>query len=317
MPSDSNPRVAIIVLTMNNYDDTKECLVSLQKVRYPNFDVVVVDNGSVDDSYARLKREFPEVSMVASKENLGFAGGNNLGIEHALRCDPDYMVLLNNDTFVDPYFLNNLVQVAESDPRIGILGAKIFYASEPQKIWYAGGSVKYLRGLCLHLGQDRMDQDGEFSRVADTEFVTGCLMMVRSSILSKIGLLDDRLFLYWEDTDFSMRVQKAGFRCVFVPTAHAWHKISRTSGERSPLTLYYTTRNHLIWVKGHVPYPYKPIALPLAFVRKLLKAAGLTFQNRASAVAVLTGIRDFVFGIYGAPSCKLQGESRGPIAMRQ
>jgi GT2 family glycosyltransferase len=301
MSLDHEPKVSIILLNLNNYGDTRDCLNSLQKVQYPNFEVVVVDNGSSDDSCVRLQTEFPGVGLIASKENLGFAGGNNLGIESALRRGADYVLLLNNDTFVDLGFLRNLVQVAETDPQIGILAAKIFYASDPRRIWYAGGCVKYLSGLCLHLGLNELDQDGRFSRVADTEFISGCVMMVRSSILREIGLLDERLFIYWEDADFCMRARKAGYRCVFVPMARVWHKISRTCGEQSPFTLQLTTRNHLIWVRKHIPFPYRSIALPLAFARKLMKAAKLIFQNRDSAAAVWAGILDFVFGVYGPP----------------
>jgi hypothetical protein len=309
MPLKPEPKVSIILLNLNNYNDTRDCLASLQKVWYSNFDVVVVDNGSSDDSCLRLTRQFPSVHFVASKENLGFAGGNNLGIKSALQGGPDYVLLLNNDTIVDPSFLHNLVQVAETDPQIGILGAKIFYESEPQKIWYAGGRVKYLSGLCVHLGLDQLDQDGQFSEVADTEFISGCVMMVRSSMLSKVGLLDDRLFVYWEDADFCMRARKAGYRCVFVPMARVWHKISRTCGQQSPFTLHLTTRNHLIWVKKHIPYPYKPIVLPLAFTRKLIKAARLFFHDRGSAAAVWTGILDFVFEVYGPPQLERRPEA--------
>jgi GT2 family glycosyltransferase len=309
MLNQSRPKVTIVLLNLNGYRDTRECLVSLQQVQYPNFDVVVVDNGSSDDSSARLQKEFPEAKLLRSQENLGFSGGNNLGIEHALGNATDYVLLLNNDTVVDPNFLNYLVQVGESDPRIGILGPKIFYSSEPQRIWYAGGYVKYGIGACRHLGQDQLDQEGKFSRVEDTEFITGCAMMIKSVVLREIGLLDSRFFIYWEDADFCMRARNSGYRLVFVPMALVWHKVSRTCGVESPFTLYLTTRNHLIWVAKHVPFPYKPVALAWAFAKKLLKAALLALKNRDSAAAVWAGIWAFLFRVYGPPR-----EDRPPAA---
>ena len=301
MLNQSSPRVSIVLLNLNGYQDTQDCIESLRRVQYTNFDVIVVDNGSSDDSFPRLQKEFPEAKLVRSEENLGFSGGSNLGIQHALDNGADYVLLLNNDTVVDADFLSHLVQVGESDPRIGILGAKIFYYSEPKRIWYAGGYVKCGIGACRHLGQDQLDQEGKFSRVEDTEFITGCAMMIKSSLLREIGLLDSKLFAYWEDSDFCMRARNAGNRLVFVPTALVWHKVSQTSGVESPFTLYLTTRNQLAWVTKHVPFPYKSVALAWTFVKKLLKAALLALKNRDSAAAVCAGIWAFLFRVYGPP----------------
>jgi GT2 family glycosyltransferase len=295
------PKVSIVLLNLNGYRDTHDCLESLRHVRYPNFDVILVDNASSDDSVLRLQKEFPEVKLLRSRENLGFSGGNNLGIENALDSNADYVLLLNNDTTVDPDFLGELVEVGQSDPRIGILGPKIFHYSDPKRIWYAGGYVKYGIGACRHLGQDQLDQEGKFARVEDTGFVTGCAMLIKSSLFREIGLLDPKLFLYWEDSDFCMRAKKVRNRLIFVPNAFVWHKISRTCGPESPFTLYLITRNQLAWVTKHVPFPYKPGALAWAFMKKLLKTAQLTLKDRASAVAVLAGIWAYLCGIYGPP----------------
>jgi GT2 family glycosyltransferase len=301
MQDRSKPKVSIILLNLNGYDDTRDCLVSLRRVQYANFEVTVVDNGSDDDSFTRLQTEFPEIRLLGSKENLGFTGGNNLGIEDALCRDAAYILLLNNDTVVDPDFLTHLVQVGESDPRIGILGPKIFYASEPQRIWFAGGYVRYGTGACGHLGHDQLDQDGKFSRIADTPFITGCALLVKSTVLREVGLLDLGLFVYWEDADFCMRAQKAGYRCVFVPMARVWHKISQTCGLESSFTLYLGTRNQLAWTAKHIPFPYKPGALAFVFMKKFLRMGLLVFKNRDSAAAVWAGIWDFLVRAYGPP----------------
>jgi len=301
MPGGSGPRVSIILLNLNGYADTRECLESLERVQYPNFDVIVVDNGSSDGSGARLETEFPAIHLLRSKENIGFTGGNNLGIERALQQGAAYVLLLNNDTLVDPDFLRELVRAGETNPGIGILGPKIFYASDPQRIWYAGGDVKYGRGSCDHVGKDELDGDGKFSSTEDTDFITGCAMMIKSSVLREIGLLDDRLFIYWEDNDFCMRARRAGHRCVFVPTALVWHKISQTCGLQSAFTLYLSTRNQLAWIAKHVPYPYKPVTLTYTLGRKLVRALLLAFNRRDLAAAVCAGIWDFFFCRYGPP----------------
>lgn len=308
LAEEPRPRVSIILLNLNGYQDTRDCLESLQQVAYPNFDVIVVDNGSSDDSSARLQKEFPSIKLLGSKENLGFTGGNNLGIEHVLANGAAYVLLLNNDTVVDERFLDELVRVGETSPRIGILGPKIFYASEPQRIWYAGGRVKYGRGSCDHVGKDQLDSDVSFSSTETTDFITGCAMMIKSEVFRNIGLLDSKLFIYWEDNDFCMRARHAGYSCVFVPTARVWHKISRTCGLQSAFTLYLSTRNQLTWIAKHVPFPYKPFTLAYALLRKLFKMTLLVFSRPESASAIWSGIWAFFVGTYGPPQKKRQPE---------
>jgi GT2 family glycosyltransferase len=268
-------------------------------VEYGNFEVIVVDNGSTDDSGMRLRREFPDGKFLRCEQNLGFTGGNNLGMKEALEDGADYVLLLNNDTLVDPSFLKHLVRVAESDSRIGIVGPKIFYASEPQRIWYAGGSITYAG--CVHFGKDQIDQNDKFSRIEDTGFITGCAMMVKAKVLREIGLLDDKLFVYHEDSEFCMRARAAGYRFVFVPTAHIWHKISQTCGLESPFTLYLSTRNQLNLVAKHVPFPYKPLALAFTVGKKIARMAIFSLKRPDAAKAVGAGIWDFLHGTYGPP----------------
>jgi len=295
------PRVSIIILNLNGYSDTRDCLESLRHVQYPNFDVFVLDNGSSDNSADRLQVEFPSAKVLRSKDNRGFAGGNNLAIKEAVLNGAAYVLLLNNDTIVDSDILTHLVAAGEDNSQVGILGPKILYYSEPQRIWYAGGIVKYATGICQHVGLDEIDQDSKFCCVEDTQFVTGCAMMIKSRILQEIGLLDDGLFAYWEDADFCMRAQIAGYHCIFVPMARVWHKISQTAGSASPFTFYLTTRNHLTWITRHIPFPYKAIALPLTLVRKIAKMLLLVLESPESAVAVWTGIVGFIFQTSGVP----------------
>lgn len=295
-----SPKVTIILLNLNGYEDTRDCLRSLTNVRYTNFDVIVVDNGSTDGSGVRIEQEFPRVRVIHNFENRGFAGGNNIAIEAALQQQAAYVLLLNNDTFVDPAFLSRLVECGESDPEIGILGPKIFYASEPTRIWSAGVYVKYGVGMALCRGMDEIDQ-GQFNDIEDTPCIVGCALLIKSEVLQDIGLLDPRLFVYWEDSDFCMRAQKAGYRCTFVPNALVWHKVTRTCGSGSAFTIYLFARNRLVWIKRHVPFPYKPWALALALARMTASALKRSLKGQYSAAPLWAAIRDFLLGVYGPP----------------
>jgi GT2 family glycosyltransferase len=314
MSHERRPKVSIVVLNLNGYEDTCDCIESLRGVQYPNFDVTLVDNGSSDDSADCLKTKFPEIKLIRSDENLGFTGGNNLGIQEALSRGADYVLLLNNDTIVDPNFLGHLIEVGETDSRIGILGPKILYAAEPQRIWFAGGYVRYSTGTCGHLGHDQIDRDGKFSSVEDTGWVSGCGLLIKSAVLREVGPLDPRLFIYWEDVDLCMRVSQAGYRCVFVPMARIWHKVSRTCGLKSSFTLYLGTRNQLALVAKRIPFPYKPGALALVLAKKLGVAGLLSFKSRDSATAVWGGIWAFLLHEYGPPGKERLMRRRGDCA---
>lgn len=295
------PKVSIVLLNLNGYVDTSDCIQSLEQIDYPNYEIIVVDNGSSDGSGERVAIEFPAVRMIVSENNLGFTGGNNLGTRHALERGADYVLLLNNDTVVDPGFLSHMVDVAEHDPAIGLVGPKIFYFSEPKRIWYAGGDVNLAAGSCNHVGKDKIDDGRRFSKVSDTGFITGCAFLVKASVLREIGLLDDKLFVYWEDTDFCERARKRGYRRVFVPQSHVWHKVSRTCGKDSYFTIYLSTRNQLNWVATHAPYPLKPFAIGYTFGKKIARMVKQGIKNKESGSAVALGMWHFLMGIYGPP----------------
>jgi GT2 family glycosyltransferase len=303
------PKVSVLLLNLNGYRDTRDCLESLRQVTYSNFDVRVVDNGSADDSAERLLQEFPDVTFLHSQQNLGFTGGNNLGIEEALRHGADYVLLLNNDTVVDPVFLSLLVEMAETDAKIGVVGPKIYYASDRKRIWYAGGLANYWG--CHHFGLDELEIDERFSRAGETGFISGCAMLVKSRVFAEVGLLDDKLFSYHEDTDFCMRARKAGYRCVFVPAGVVWHKISQTAGQESAFTFYLSTRNQLAWIANHVAFPYRPAVLAYTLTKKLAKMVLVGSRSWRSGAAVWAGLWAFLRGEYGPPpeGCKPKSQS--------
>ena len=255
-----SPKVSIIILNWNSYEVTRDCLASLEKVDFPNREVVLVDNGSHDGSADRLAREFPAVRIIRNEQNLGFTGGNNVGIRDALERSPDYLLLLNNDTVVAPNFLSELVKVAETDKRIGLLNPKIYYFEPPDRIWYAGGIRKPWRVFPLHLGLRKRD-DGSYNQTREVSFITGCALMIKAVVVRQIGLLDEVFFLTFEDADWSMRASRAGFKQFYVPASVIWHKDSYVTKKSigNAGRNFYTMRNTVLFARKYLQSRYWPL----------------------------------------------------------
>ncbi len=248
-------KIAIIILNWNGKDDTLECLESVQRIDYPNFDVIVVDNGSKDDSVKAFRNKFPEVTVLETGENQGFAGGNNVGMRYALRNGADYILLLNNDTIVDSQLLKNFINASVLVQQAGIFGAKIYYYSEPNKIWYAGARWVNEISHFLHVGQGCIDNGQDFSSIVETDYACGCALFAKADMLNKIGFLDEKFFLTFEETDLCYRARRAGFKSYFVPEAKVWHKVSTSfGGEGSVLFNYFLMRNRLLWAEKNLPF---------------------------------------------------------------
>lgn len=243
------PRVEIIVLNWNGGETTLSCLGSLARLDYPAFEVVVVDNGSTDGSVHAIGERFPEVILIENEKNLGFTGGNNVGLSRALAVGLDYALLLNNDTEVAPDLLHLLIEAFEADPVIGIAGPTIYYYNQPDVIWSAGGAIDWRQGRTRMVGLDEREV-GQFGQEPrEVDFVTGCALLVKRTVLEKVGLLDERFFAYYEETEWCVRARRAGFKSVHVPRAHIWHKISPVTQADSPRVHYYMTRNRLLFLK--------------------------------------------------------------------
>ena len=249
----SNFKVSIIIVNWNGFQDTKECLESLKLLIYKNFDIIVVDNGSTDNSVENLKKNFSNIILLEAGKNLGFAGGNNFGIKYALEHGADYVLLLNNDTVVDKHLLNHLISTSIGLGRDSILGAKIYYHKEPKRIWYAGARWVKSKSGFIHEGQNIIDDGTIFNSIRETEYICGCVLFVSANVLKKVGLLDDLYFLTFEETDFCFRARKMGIYCYLVPDAKVWHKVSISfGGENSSLFQYYAMRNKLLWAEKHL-----------------------------------------------------------------
>jgi len=243
------PRVAIVVLNWNGRDDTLDCLASLSRLDYPAYEVVVVDNCSCDDSAIIIHAAYPHVTLITTGDNLGYVGGNNVGLEHAKAIGADYALLLNNDTEVAPNFLSLLVETAEENPAVGIVGPMIYYFDHPDVIWSAGGGIDWGQGNTWMMGLNEEDQGQFGKKPRPVDFVTGCALLVKMSLVEHVGLLDPRFFAYYEETEWCVRTARAGFKILHVPQAKIWHKISPAVREASPQVHYYMTRNRLLFLK--------------------------------------------------------------------
>lgn len=226
-----NCSVAIIILNWNGKEDTLECLESVFRLDYPNFEVIVVDNGSSDGSVEAVRDAYPQATLIENGANLGFSGGNNVGIRYALERGAEYVWLLNNDTTVEPDSLRSLVACAEAHPKVGMLSPVIYYYDEPEAVWFAGGVIDWRTGRTNHLCVP-----GAFS-AADSEerYICGCAILIKRKTIERIGVLDERFSpAFYEDTDWSVRCVEKGFQLAIAKDAKIFHKGSvSTGGSRS------------------------------------------------------------------------------------
>ena len=223
------PLTYIIVLNWNGKDDTLECLASLRHAAHPRVCIVVVDNGSEDGSQEAIRRSHPEVALLETGSNLRFAGGNNAGIRYALEKGAEQIMLLNNDTTVDPEFLGAMTGALQSSADTGIVAPRILYSADPARLWYAGGEISFWTGTMRHRGIREPD-DGRFDIPCETGYASGCCLLAKRRTVEKIGLLDESYFMYSEDADWCLRARRAGFRVMYEPRARVWHKVSVSAG---------------------------------------------------------------------------------------
>jgi GT2 family glycosyltransferase len=248
----ASPQVAIVIVNWNGFDDTAACLQSLQEIDYENYSVTVVDNGSSDNSQARLQKRFPGHSIVQAGSNLGFAAGSNLGMRPALAHSADYLLLLNNDTRVHPQFLSRLVAIGESDDRIGITGARIEEMARPGRIWALGGMFNVNTGAATHFQSEE-----QFARASASLqppwylYVPGCVMLIKKKCLQDTGFLTERFFHLAEDVEFCVRAQRRSWTLGVAGEAIVFHKGSASMTKFSPVYNYYEQRNRLYLIRQY------------------------------------------------------------------
>lgn len=244
-----HPLVSIITVNYDHPEVTCLLLASLRKISYPNIEIIVVDNASPKDDPAIIVQSYPEVVFIQSKENLGFAGGNNIGIR---RAKGKYILLLNNDTEVDPGFLEPLVEKFEGNPAIGAISPKIKFFDEPDVLQFTGQAPinpYTIRSYGYGFGQK---DKGQFDSDAITNFVHGAAMMIPMEVIRKTGLMAECYFLYYEELDWGARIRRSGYELWYVHNSTIWHKESTSTGRLSPFKTYYMNRARLLYLRRNV-----------------------------------------------------------------
>lgn len=245
-------KISIIIVNWNGKEDTLECLASISSIKYADYEVVLVDNGSHDDSVRAIKNNFPRAIVIETKENLGFAGANNIGIAKAIERDSAYVFLLNNDTTVEPDILQTLYDTSQSLKDKALIGCKILYYSYSDLIWFAGGRWDNINLRFEHVRIGKMDNK-KSSYTVGTDYVCGCALFSSVKLIQDVGIFDERFFLTFEDTDLCYRARKKGYQLCVVQNAKVFHKVSTSfGGENSDLFNYYMTRNFLLWAEKHL-----------------------------------------------------------------
>jgi len=254
----NQPKVSIITLNWNGLEDTIECLESIKKITYPNYEVIVVDNGSEGNDAQVLEENFGDyIHLIKKGKNYGFAGGANIGIGYALNnSNHDYLLLLDNDTVVDPEFLTEMVKVAEADPAIGIAGAMIYYYDQPERLQFVSGRTDFWLGDIIGmswidrvLGRKKIDR-GQYDSIKETEQIGFWSALIKRKVVESISLLDEEYFFTWEVPDYCLRTWEAGYKIVYVPKARVWHKW-QTAKKLDGFIEYYNPRNRFRFMKQY------------------------------------------------------------------
>lgn len=244
----SYPKVFIVILNYNGQAVLHNCLRSVFKIDYPNFEVIVVDNDSRDESFVSARACFSKARFIKNEVNLGFAAGNNVGIRFALEKMADFVLLLNNDTEIEPSIIKNLLVAFDSDKQIGIASPVILH-HRTHHIWFAGGVLNWPLMKTHHLTKIQNTYQHY-----DTGFVSGCAMMIKKEVFKKSGLLDEDFFLYWEDADFSLRAQRAGFKTVVIPQKMVYH--FEQSEDHKLNKIYWLVLSGLLFFQKNTFFPF-------------------------------------------------------------
>jgi len=286
------PRVAAIVVNYNGRDITLQAVRSLQGMSYPAFDLIVLDNASTDGSPEALARKFPNLKQLRVEINRGSASGYAAGFRWAFENGYDYVLLLNNDIEVEPDLLDRLVEVAESDPKIGVVGPKCYFHGDRERLWSTGGILRFRESITRERGYGEIDH-GQYDRDAEVDYINGCAILIKKEAAEAAGMWDAIFYICVDDADFCTRVKRKGFRCVYVHRAVLYHMVAYTTGGYSPGRNFQFGRSSAIYARRYArPWnwltflAFSAAAVIVGFLRELPKG------NQKAALAKWEGIRE-------------------------
>lgn len=285
-------KVAIILVNYNGEKYNIECIESIKKSSYKNYQIYFIDNKSSDNSVDQIKKKkYSNMTIIENKKNMGFSEGNNIGIKKANLDGCQFILLLNNDTSIKENMIENLIKTSY-DNELAVVAPKIYYYDNKEIIWSAGGGIDWNKGLPIQYGINQADSI-EYSKMKEIEFATGCCMLIPMQVINKIGLMSKEYFLYYEDTDYSMKIQNAGFKLLYQPSAMMYHKVSAsTGGEESKLYIYYMSRNRMIFNKKYNK-KYK-LAKLYMYVTLYIKSVFWILKGKKNKLEMVKlGMKDF------------------------
>lgn len=283
-------KIAVILVNYYGMKDTDECIRSIRQSDM-KADIVVVDNSCGSEEAALLQKAHLDVTVIANRENIGFAAANNAGIRWAMERDYEYVMLLNNDTVIEPDMIRFLVGKADQGT---VAVPAMYYASQPDALWYGGGSISRWLGKSRHL-QLRTERT--------VTYATGCCMMLHRDIIMNVGMLDKRYFMYCEDLEYSLRLAENHVSILYVPEAKLFHKVGKSSGgPQSPLSNYYLTRNRLHCIREHRSY-FRPTAYLFSISTRYIRMIMSVFHDDRFR-AFQSGISDYKRGVWGKRKCE-------------
>ncbi len=259
-------KVSLVILNWNRKEMLLDCLEKVQELDYPLYETIVVDNASTDGSVEAVRAKFTDVAIIENHKNYGAIGGKNIGLRRAIESPVEYIYMLDNDIVGAPDSLTQLVNVAEADSNVGMVGAMMYDHSKPDTILSAGGTIDFTQNVSRGRGDNQIDR-GQFKKVEPVDYLWGGALLARKRVLQEVGLFDEEYIGYWfEDTDLSVRVRKAGYKVLFCPDAKVWHKPHATAEQFSFRKKYLAARNAIRFMQKH--------ATPLQWVKYLIFAAG-------------------------------------------
>jgi len=297
-------KVAIILVNWNSFGFTNDCIISLKEMSFPDYDIIVTDNGSKDGSGKQLKERHPDIILIESDQNLGFTGGNNLGLQFSIQNNYLYSILLNNDTFVEKDFLSVLINYMDEHPEAGAIQPKIYFNHNRNIIWNAGSYYNKFWGYTYsknYLRREKKTND----TVKEVDWITGCAFLVRNEVLKKTGLLASNMFIYSEDIDLSLRIHQSGYTLMYHPASVIYHiagmsnknKTKGKEGYLNPIVHYLNERNKIWFLKKYTPF----YCIPTVFIFNFFYSLGimLYFVTRLrfqKLKAIIKAVKDGITG---------------------
>lgn len=289
----NNLKVGIILVNYNGKNYNEECIDSILKSTYKNIEIIVVDNASNDNSVEILKKRYMNnIIIVETGLNLGFSGGNNVGIKLALEKKCNFILLLNNDTAIEENMIEIMVE-ASINNQYSVISPKIYYYDNKEIIWSAGADMIWKKGIPAQRGMNEVDK-GQYDVECNVEIATGCCLLIPKNIIEEVGLLPDDYFLYYEDTDYTTQIVRKGYKILYLPSARMYHKVSAsTGGEESFNYIYYNTRNRLLFNKKFNS-KNKTRYITYFYITRIIKIIKWFIMKRTDLIkATLKGIKDF------------------------